>query len=158
MPHTPEESVRRLLQVISRQLSFSAAIELLDENLNSYMDGRLLSCNAQAWFRWVRFLQYSADKKILNLSIVIDNINNVNDIVTVTAHWSGVIDGKVAVSEPGTVAYQICNSKIVNIWTHKKNYIFIYGNSITKTPVFYWLLLRVLLWRQPPLEPSDQLE
>jgi len=146
-PSAPTNIVSSLLQIISRQLPFSAAEKLLDKNLHAYMDGKKIGNGRRAWFLWVRFLHHNADKRIANLQINVEDMDTVGDKVTVRARWSGVIDGQQQQSDIGTVVYQLQDGKIIAVWTHKKNYRFIYGNGISDNPVFfYWLLLRLWMY------------
>lgn len=148
-PSSPPEIVRCLLQVISRQLPMSAAAALLDNDLTAYMDGKKCG-GVKQWGRWVRFLHYNADKKMSGLAIVIDHLSEADNRVMVTAHWQATLAGKLTVAKPGTVTYQVRDGKIINIWTRRKNYVFIYGNGIAARPLaFYWLCLRMALWRDP---------
>lgn len=141
-----KEIVRRLLRVLSRELPLAEAEILLDENLCAFMDGRQIGRGRDSWFRWVQFLHYNADKKMSALAIQIERMEVDGDVVSVFAKWRGSFGGEARFSETGEVRYQIRGDKIVRIWTHKKNYIFIYGAGIVRRLMFYFLLLRLLLW------------
>ena len=123
------------------------AAELLDENLISYMDGKEIARGRGAWLRWVRFLQYSADKKMRGLAIEIERMEGADGVVSVFARWRGERGGETKRSEIGVVQYEVRNGKIARIRTHKKNYVFIYGAAAAFAPGFYWVLLRLLLHR-----------
>lgn len=140
--------VRRLLRVISREAPFAEAEELLDENLRAYMDGKQIANGRGAWFRWVRFLHYAADKKMSALTIEVQRMECADDVVSVFARWRGEVGGEIKYSETGAVQYQIRDGKIIAVRTHKKNYVFIYGKSVATAPGFYFLLLR--LWIRNP--------
>ena len=141
-----KEVVCDLLRVISRELPFAVAEGLLDENLRAFMDGKLVGRGRDSWFRWVRFLHYNADQKMSGLAIDIERMEVAGDVVSVFAKWRGDVGGKTQFSETGEVRYQIRGGKIVRIWTHKKNYVFIYGANIVRRPMFYFLLLRLMFW------------
>lgn len=154
-PSQPEAVVRQLLQVISRQLPFSVIPTLLSAHLRPHMDGRKIGSGIRSWYRWVRFLQYTADKRMSDLAVAVESINSHDDRVTVTARWSGRINNKTISSDVGTVIYQVQDGKIINIWTHKKNYIFIHGNIAANPLAFYWLLVRLCLWHCPPIDAAS---
>lgn len=140
--------MRRLLKIIVGQSPMNTAAALLDDNVAAYMDGKKIARGVHAWRRWVLFLQHNAAKKITDLSLDIKSINTDGDRVTVHACWCGQIAGVPAQSKIGTVVYQINDGKIIAIWTHKANYVFIYGDNIVRTPFFYALLLRLMLWQK----------
>ncbi len=139
--------VQHLFQVISRELPMSTANFLLDENLCSYMDNKKMGSNRETWFRWVQFLHKTADKKMSSLSIVIDKFKKKKDTVEAEVHWKAQLNGQTVVSDVKKVVYQLKNNKIINIWTHRSNYIFIYGNKIATSKLyFYWIAVKLSLW------------
>lgn len=140
--------VSRLLQVISKQLPLKTAETLLDKNLSSYMDGKKVGSNKNSWFRWVQFLHYNLSKKVSSPKIIIEEIKEKGKIIEVTAYWSGQVNSSTKKSSLGKVTYQVQNSKIINIWTHRANYSFIYGKKIAASKIyFYWIILKMLLWK-----------
>ena len=146
-PGEDEQIVRRLLEVISRRRPMNEAAELLDVNVIAHMDGRIVGRSSGAWRRWVRFLHYNADKRMSSLTIEVDSVSRRDDVVSVAAHWRGEIDGQEQLSDAGTVSYRVRDGKICEIWTHRANYVFIYGAKIKSIAGFGWVLLRLLLWR-----------
>ena len=153
-----QKIVYRLSQVLSRQLPLQEAEKLLDKNLVAYMDGKKVGEGKKMWYKWVQFLHYNAAKKIEGLVVKIEKTEIQNNRITIYARWHGLINGKKAVSDLGTVTYQVQNGKITNIWTHKANYVFIYGDSIKNSLGYYWVLLRLSLWNCPSAETSDLCE
>ena len=147
---SPPDIVRRLLRVVGRELPYSAAEELLDKNLAAFMDGKQLGNKRGAWFRWVRFLHYCAEKQFSDFGLVVESAREENGIVFARATWRGTRGGKTEVSQISEAAYEVRGDKIVKIWTHRKNYVFIHGNRIADfRPAFWFLLLRLALWRAP---------
>ena len=71
-PSQPEAVVRQLLQVISRQLPFSAVPTLLSAHLRAHMDGQKIGSGIRPWYRWVRFLQHTADKRMSDLAVAVE--------------------------------------------------------------------------------------
>lgn len=141
----PQEIVRKLLLVLSRQASFDDAKALLNDNLTVYMDGKALSKDSKAWFRWVKFLHRNADKKMSGLTTDVERIESEGEIVRVFAKWRAEIKGETLFSDVREVIYQVQEGKITTIWTHKKNYTFIYGKTVATLPGFYWVVFRMLL-------------
>ncbi|MGU9950784.1 MAG: hypothetical protein ACNYPH_00410 [Gammaproteobacteria bacterium WSBS_2016_MAG_OTU1] len=147
---SPSEVVRNLLQVISQQLPMSAADELLAENLQPHMDGKKIGHGKKSWFKWVQFLHENAAKKVTALTIEIDSINEKGHLVEVQARWSGVHNGAKILSSLGTVVYEVQDGKIINVWTHRANYTFIYGDAFANNPLaFYWVIMRLIVWTPP---------
>ncbi len=151
MDDSPENIVRRLLRVVGRELPYSAAAELLDENLSAFMDGKKISRGRDAWFRWVRFLHRRAKEQYSDFGMQVESVRDDGGEVAVRAKWRGVRGGnKTEFSETGEVFYEVRGGKIINIWTKRKNYVFIHGQSIAKfRPAFWFLLLRMALSRAP---------
>lgn len=148
-----QDIVRQLLQVISRELPLRTAQSLLADDLTAHMDGRVIGHGKQAWFKWVQFIHRNADKKMTQLTIVIDHINRENDIFHVNARWRALINGEESYSDLATVSYQVRADKVINIWTHRANYVFIYGRRIADSRIaFYRLLFRLMLWRPPTID------
>ena len=152
-----QKIVHRLSQVLSKELPLQEAEKLLDNNLVAYMNGKKVGEGKKLWYKWVQFLHYNAAKKIEGLVVKIEK-TEIQNSITIYARWHGLINGKKAVSDLGTVTYQVQNGKITNIWTHKANYVFIYGDSIKNSLGFYWVLLRLSLWNCPSAETSDLCE
>ncbi len=142
--------VRRLLRGIAGELPLAAAAEMLDENVAAYMDGKIIGRGRGAWFRWVSFLQHNAAAQFSNFGMEIESMEEDGDVVRVRAKWRGDRNGKTGFSKTGEVAYQIRSGKIVKIWTHRKNYAFIYGEKIAESRAAFWLLLLRLFLRRAP--------
>ena len=144
--------VESLLGVVAGRLPFDVAEALLVDALIVYLDGKQVSTSKSSWFGWVRFLQRNAARKrISDLDISIDRIctraADGVDVVDVEAIWHGVVGGRALSSKVGTISYHVADGKVSKIYTHKKNYIFIYGPSITNSFVFYTWVVRMMLWR-----------
>lgn len=144
------DRIRNLLDVISRRRPMVEAKSILAENLVCWMDGKKFGNGSQSWFNWVQFLQYSADKKFSGLEANIQNITSDDGALVVKATWQAHRNGEEQVSESGVVAYRFKEDKIVDIRTHKANYIFIYGPNFVRLVPFYWVLIKLSLWRPPP--------
>lgn len=140
-----QQTVCDLLRVISRQASFADAEALLDDGLVVYMDGRRLGSGPDSWIRWVRFLHHNADKKMSGLTLEVERMQYEDNRVRVLAAWRADIKGEPAYSDVGEVVYEVRDNKITSIWTHKKNYVFIYGDMVATSLGFYWQVLRMLL-------------
>ncbi len=147
----PLEIVQDLLRVISRQAPLQMADTLLSKRLAVHMDGKSIGPGGpHAWHQWVSYLHATADKKMSSLRIVVDEIVVEGDMVDVAAHWCGVIDGVESRSDIGRVRYQVRDGQVASIWTHRANYVFIYGQRMAdSTLAFYYLLWRVSRWRFP---------
>lgn len=144
--NAPEEIVRRLLKVISRQLPMSEASKLLAHDVRAHMDGWQASTGQDAWGRWVRFLHAVADRKMSDLDILVEHVECRGETVSVSAKWRASVQGKVRESESGEVTYRLRDGKIVEIQTHKRNYVFIFGKHFVSAPVFWWTILRLMIW------------
>ena len=146
MEKTPEEVVRALLDVVGTKRPIGAAKALLQEGLVCHMDGKRLSASREAWFCWVGYLHRTAKKRVSRLELVLDRVKARGDRVEVWAFWQGEVDGRFERSRPGKVVYRVSRGRVAEIWTHKANYTFIYGPWVVNPLVFYFWVLRMMLW------------
>ena len=143
---SPTATVRHLLQVISRQSPMRDAQTLLHKKATAFMDGKKLAQGIRSWQKWVQFLHHHADNLILHVT----RITVAGNMVTVHAKWRKTENGIAAESAEGVVIYEVRDGQIINIWTHRKNYIFIYGPQIAENKVAFWrLIARLFFWRAP---------
>lgn len=136
--------VRTLLNSVGGKTPITQGGAVLSQNLHCYMDGKLLSKHRNAWYQWVAYLHHYASSRIRDLSLEIQSISQQNNIVKVDACWHGTIKGNSATSDIGSISYKIKHNQVTAIYTHKRNYAFIYGKSINNPLVFYYWILRVV--------------
>lgn len=157
-----EERVRRLLQVVAQRENYKVALELLADDVAAVVDGRRLSASQDAWLGWVRYLHHNAAKRITDLDVSIESISTSAapetastaagrelTRVVVDASWRG---RNKQTQEPltaamGEIVYDLDEDHIRTIYTHKYNYTFIYGNAVKHALVFYFWVMRMLIWR-----------
>ena len=150
-----KKNLIQLFKVISQQLPMSEAHSLLHEHLSCYMNNKKMGSNKSTWFKWVSFLHKTANKKMNSLSIKVQDLQEKQDIIEASVCWNAQVNGKKETSDTKKVIYQFKNNKIINIWTHKSNYTFIYGKKIANNKFyFYWLMICIFFssknWKKAP--------
>lgn len=142
-----KEMVLQLLEVVAMKRPLEEADALLSGEVVCHMDGRIMSRTKSAWFRWVRYLHHNASKRVSNLEMEITGVSATGDVVTVDAVWKGKVRGEMKISKPGRVVYTVKGERIVDIKTHRANYVFIYGPKIATPLGFWWCVGKMMLWK-----------
>ena len=137
--------IRAIFEVISRKREMSSIGNYIAEELEIYRDDAPSGGGLIWWCRWVRFLQFVADRKMQGLELREERSLVKNNIVEVLARWHGIKDGKPVTSPDVRVIYQIDDGKVTKVWSYGTNYIFIHGKLIAYKPFFSLLLMRFFI-------------
>ncbi len=141
-----KEIVRAILAIISRQKEMFSVGNYIAEDLEIYRDDLPSGGGLIWWCRWVRFLQFIADRKMESLELREEQMKVKDNIVRVLARWHGIKNGKPITSGDVPVCYQIDSDRVTKIWSYTTNYTFIHGDLIVYKPIFTLLLLRLLIY------------
>ena len=139
----PQTVVLGLVDMINGQTSRLQASRFLDPQVIIHMD-HAVHRGIGIWQKWIHLIRNCG--KIQNLKMTACTISpdpREADIVNLTARWSGeTAFARSATSSSGNIflRYRIEDHKIVEIWTRKSNYVFIFGRLI-KYRLFYRLYL-----------------
>ena len=117
--------VWRLSGILAGDELISAGKEFIAEDVDMHMDGYRFK-GISTWMTWLRFIRSRPRVKDLNL---IDRKVVVKDgRIQLSGQWSGYIKGTYRESEEGGASYRVEDGKIVEIWTTRTNYPFMFGN------------------------------
>lgn len=138
--------IREIFAVISRQKEMSSIANYIAEDLEIYRDDLPSGGGLIWWCRWVRFLQFIADRKMQGLELREEWMTVKDNIVEVLARWHGTKAGKSIASRDVLVRYQIDSDRVTKVWSYTTNYTFIHGDLIIYKPIFSLLVLRLCLY------------
>ncbi|WP_204104014.1 MULTISPECIES: hypothetical protein [Spirulina sp. CCY15215] len=138
--------VRYILAIISRQQEMSSIANYIAEDVEIYRDDLPSGGGLIWWCRWVRFLQFIADRKMQGLELREEQMIVKDNIVEVLARWHGTKNGKPIASGDVPVRYQIDGDRVTKIWSYTTNYTFIHGDLIVYKPIFTLLFLRLCIY------------
>jgi stearoyl-CoA desaturase (delta-9 desaturase) len=141
----PSEVVLGLVRVINGESPRLSAKDYLDPSVNIHMDSAR-HCGIELWYKWIYLIRNCG--RICNLYMTPCKLScdreNPN-IVHLSIRWSGIERSRwtpVVAPEIYHLRYLVENCRIIEVWTTKSNYIFIFGSWIR-----YSILYRLLfLW------------
>ncbi|MGK7926840.1 MAG: hypothetical protein AB4290_16635 [Spirulina sp.] len=141
-----KEIIRAIFAVISRQREMASIGNYIAEDLEIYRDDLPSGQGLIWWCRWVRFLQFVADRKMQGLELREERTIVKDNIIDVLARWHGKKNGQPIASGDVRVRYQIDGDRVTKVWSYTTNYTFIHGNLICYKPIFSLLLLRLFIY------------
>jgi len=141
----PSEVVLGLVRVINGESPRLSAKDYLDPSVNIHMDSAR-HCGIELWYKWIYLIRNCG--RLCNLYMTPCELScdreNPN-IVHLSIRWSGIERSRwtpVVAPEIYHLRYLVENCRIIEVWTTKSNYIFIFGLWIR-----YSILYRLLfLW------------
>ncbi len=134
MTVTPECVVGDLVRVVGGALPRRQADRIIDRDVRIHMDAAEHLALA-IWYKWIHLLRVCgrlSDLQMTDIQISMEAENPC--IVVLSMRWTGLdrSSGLRRTSDraPG-VRYRLHQGRIVEIWTSKANYPFVFGNWIT---------------------------
>jgi hypothetical protein len=130
---SPHEVVLALVQVINDEVPRRAAEEILDPMVKIHMDAANHR-GIEIWYKWIHLIRNCG--RITNLCMTRCDAKPDPEsphIVELLARWEGTGRSNRAhsVAERDIhLRYLVRNGRILEIWTHKSNYVFIFGRWI----------------------------
>jgi len=140
---SPQETVLALVRVINGEMPRLSAKNYLDPDVEIHMD----SANhrgIRGWYKWIHLIRNCG--RIRDLRVVPCDVRcspREPNIVLLSSRWSGIErSGRAPSTTPDIYhcKYLVRDGRIVEIWTSKRNYVFIFGRWIR-----YAVLYRVFL-------------
>lgn len=125
MDEAGKATVSRLIEILAGRAPISQAPEIMAQDVASHMDGFTFR-GINTWARW---LSYVRTRSRVGAPDLETNRLVTNEDGTVTAYgrWKGRKDGEPVLSTEVWARYRAVDGKIVEIWTHRGNYVFILG-------------------------------
>lgn len=140
---TPQEVVLKLVEMINGNVPREQACGYLDPLVTIHMDSTIHR-GIEIWQKWIYLIRNCG--QVRELKMVPCGIScDVHDpcIVNLDIRWSGVRPFGNSLSETSEIChlrYRVERNRIVEIWTRKTNYVFIFGSWVRFT-----VLLRLFL-------------
>lgn len=137
--------VKSLTKIISGEVNIAEAETILSRDVICHLDNYTFY-GIDAWKAWVTFIR--SRKKVSDLQLICDRIiSSSYNTTTLYGHWKGVNNNnKLITSEKITVIYCFNKYKIIEIWTLRTNYLFIFGKIIQSKIGLLFLFLVMFKW------------
>ena len=149
------EVLDRATRLLSGQIPIEEADTVFDPRVVKHMDD-YRSIGVEGWQRWFRFLVEKGG--VDDLGVSCDRMEkNPDGSITLYGRWQGTRHGEPVTAEDLSVRYRIEGDRIVELWTHRVNYVFFFGPIIRSRPglwlVYVWMRLwHLLAGRRAPAE------
>ncbi len=144
MNEAGEAVVTQLIEILAGRAPLSQSPAVVAPNVVSHMDGFTFS-GIDTWAKWLTYVR--THSRVGSPDLVTDRLV-VNEDGTVTAfgRWKGQIDANEVLSGEIWARYRVAEGKVVEIWTHRGNYVFLLGPIIKSPAGLLVVMVRVFLW------------
>jgi hypothetical protein len=138
--------VAKLMTILSGDTPIEAGAELLSLEVVAHVDEwRFEGINV--WANWIRYIRTRG--RLAEPTLVVDRIEMNSDAsVTARGRWEGTRDGRRLMSNPCVARYRIAEGRIVEIWSTRRNYVFLCGGHLEYRAGLALELLRARQWRK----------
>ena len=141
-----EALIARLLEVISGDAPRSEALRLLSPDVISHMD-RFTVRGIDVWFDWLDFLLSNVQGSV---RVDLNRFEHHSD-GTITAYgWLRVVPSAEETSQQNWARYRVDGNRIAEVWTTRSNYERIFGAKVRHPLSWFFVLLRMAVWRRLP--------
>ncbi len=152
------ELVWRLSDILAGNASIDSGEAFIAEDVDMHMD-RYPFKGISGWKSWLRFIR--SRPRVVDLDLVERKVEVEGDRIRLTGRWAGYINGTYQVSDyRGGASYRVEDGKIVEIWTVRKNYPFMFGPIIKYHLGWLVVLVQLFFWStfyQPRVDWSKRL-
>lgn len=139
-----QATVTRLIEILAGRAPISQAQEIVAVGVVSHMDAFTFS-GIHTWAKWLSYVR--AKSRVGPPDLETDRlVANEDGTVTAYGRWKGRKDGEPVLSGEIWARYRVVDGKIVEIWTHRGNYVFLLGPIIGSTAGLMVVMLRVYFW------------
>lgn len=148
--------VWRLSGILAGDELISAGKEFIAEDVDMHMDGYRFK-DISTWMTWLRFIR--SRPRVKDLNLIERRVVVKGDRIHLSGRWSGYINGEYKESdEEGGAVYRVKEGKIVEIWTTRTNYPFMFGNMMKYNLGWLAVLTYLYFWSKlyKPLVDWDQ--
>ena len=145
MTEQEQTTLNHLLSILQGQKPLSDGEKVLAENVVFHMDHYKSRGGRKGWHNWMAFSREKG--RITDLSVICDRmVANPNQTITTSGRWVGKRNGKEVTSDELSVTYRIEQGKIVEVWTTRQNYAFIFGDIIKSQIGLFIIYLQLRIW------------
>jgi hypothetical protein len=152
MDEAGKATVSRLIEILAGRAPMSQAPQLLAPDVVSHMDGHTFS-GIDTWAAWLSYVRTHSRVGPPDLEtgrLVTDE----DGTVTAYGRWIGRENGERVLSGEIWARYRVVDGKVVEIWTHRGNYVFLLGPSVGTSFGLLLVMLRVFLWSKTVGRPE----
>lgn len=144
MDEAGHATVSRLIEILAGRTPISQAPEIVAPDVVSHMDGYTFR-GIKAWANWLSYVR--ARSRVGSPDLETDRlVANEDGTLTAYGRWKGHQDGEPVLSPEVWARYRVVDGKVVEIWTHRDNYVFILGPIIGSPVGLLLVMLRVFFW------------
>jgi len=145
MSHQNLQIVERLLPFLVERSELAAVNQLISTDVLSHMD-QYRAHGLQVWMQWVHFI--NSRRRITHLETELESLTlDPEGRVIAAGRWRAERNGEIVVSARICATYRIDNERIVEIWTSRTNYTFIFGPLMRSQWGLALVLLYFNVWR-----------
>lgn len=145
MSHQNLQIVERLLPFLVEKDELSTVNQLISDDVLSHMD-QYTAHGLQVWMQWVHFI--NTRRRVAHLETQLESMTvDPDGRVTVSGRWRATHKGEKVLSGKISATYRIHNNRIVEIWTRRTNYTFIFGPVMQSQCGLALVLLYFSVWR-----------
>jgi len=144
MTEKEEAILNQLMSILQNKKPLSQGEKIFAQDVLFHIDNYNSDGGIEGWKNWIAFLRERGS--VCDLSVVCDRmIKNSDHTITALGRWVGRRNGKYVISKELSIIYRIQNDKIVEVWTTRTNYQFVF--SILRYRAGLWIIyLYLLLW------------
>src|SRR4051812_24180696 len=125
MAEPGQATVLRLIEILAGRTPISLAPEIVAADVVSHMDGFTFS-GIGTWAKWLRYVR--AQSRVGPPDLETDRlVTHADGTVTAYGRWKGRLDGEPVLSAEIWARYRMVDGRVVEIWTHRGNYVFLLG-------------------------------
>jgi hypothetical protein len=146
MDESGTATVSRLIEVLAGRAPLSDARDIVATDVVSHMDGFTFR-GIDTWAAWLSFVR--ARSLVGPPDLETERLVT-NDDGTVTAYgrWVGHLAGQRVLSGEIWARYRVAEGKIAEVWTHRRNYVFLLGPVVQSRLGLMRVMVQVFLWRR----------
>ena len=137
-------TVSRLIEILAGRASIAQAPEVVAPDVLSHMDGFSFR-GIKTWANWLSYVR--TQSRVGSPDLEADRlVTNEDGTVTAYGRWKAQHNGETSLSDEIWARYRVVDGKIVEIWTHRDNYVFLLGPVMRSRAGLVLVMLRVFIW------------
>lgn len=139
-------TVSRLIEILAGRTPISRAPEIMARDVVSHMDGFTFR-GINTWAKWLSYVRTRS--RVGSPDLETDRlVTNEDGTITAYGRWKGRKEGEPVLSEEVWARYRVVDGKVVEVWTHRGNYVFILGPIIGTRAGLLLVMLQVFFWNR----------
>lgn len=153
MNEAGEAVVAQLIEILAGRAPLSQSPKIVSPGVVSHMDGFTFS-GIDTWAKWLTYVR--THSLVGPPDLVTDRLESNGDgTVTAYGRWKGRDNGNEVLSGEVWARYRVVEGKVVEIWTHRGNYVFLLGPVINSAIGLMVVMVRVFVWSRTAAGKAD---